>query len=583
MGRIDAVSRGPDRWVAGGWLALVGCSSPAEVADPARIAWFEEVAEQVGIDFIHQSGHDGQRYLLPESAAGGVALFDMDSDGDLDIYLIQGAGGGNRLFENRGADGPEGLRFVDVTAQARAGDTGYGVGVTSGDYDGDGDPDLYITNVGANVLLRNDRRDEGDVVFSDVSVEAGVADSSFGTGAAFFDFDRDGDLDLYLVNYVVWSEGVERDCRNRLSERDYCDPNEYGAPAPDRLFRNEGPDGSGVVRFRDVSREAGIQTAWGNGLGVVVADFNNDTLPDVFVANDRNPDHLWLNRSAPDGARFVEQAVLLGCAVDEDGVAKAGMGVDAVDVDDDGDLDLLVGNFKDESDSLFRNEGDYLVDVTAGFGLKTASRPFTRFGLALVDFDNDGWLDLFEATGRVARQERRYTADPYAEPNLVFRGVPRASGGQRFELLANPGGDIELPIASARAAAFGDIDNDGGMDVVIVNRDGPAHLLHNLRTANGNWISFRPVTAAGADAFESTVSIEVHGRRMSRPIRTAHSYLAASDPRAHFGLGSADAVSTVEVRWPDGEVEEFGSLEVGRVWELRQGAGTAQASATIGN
>ncbi|MCH7870432.1 MAG: VCBS repeat-containing protein, partial [Planctomycetes bacterium] len=372
-------------------LTLLACNretgTPA-AAPQAPVGWFQERAAAAGLNFVHQSGHRA-RFLMPENVCGGVALFDMDGDGDLDAYFVQsGSADGpaeerppNQLFRNNG-DGT----FTDVTAGSGSADRGYGMGVATGDYDGDGDLDLYVTNLGPNVLLRND----GDGHFTDVTDRASVGESRWSASAAFLDYDADGDLDLFVTNYINWSVVTELECYNlSIAQLDYSPPEAYNAPTADTLYMNNG-DGT----FTDVSEVTGIADGMGTGLGVIAGDFTNDGFIDVFVANDGMMDRLWVN----DGAgRFTDQGVLLGCAVDENGVPKAGMGVVAADYDSDGDLDLLVCNRRTESDSLFRNTDGAFVDATAGAGLAVTSRVFTRFGLGWIDCDNDGWPDLYEA------------------------------------------------------------------------------------------------------------------------------------------------------------------------------------------
>src|SRR5262249_2883773 len=301
------------------------------------------------------------------------------------------------------------------------------------------------------------------------------------TGAAFFDYDGDGALDLFVVHYLNWRPAAEVECFSLTGVPDYCSPASYDLPSAATLYHNN-RDGT----FTDVSVPSGVAGAVGNGLGVVAGDFDGDGRIDVFVANDRTPNHLWLNQG---GGRFRESALSLGCALDQDGVAKSGMGVYAVDADGDGDLDLLVVNLDGESDSFFRNQGRFFVDDTAAVGLRTTSRPFTRFGAALLDFDNDGALDLYEANGRVGLQSVRYSADPYAERSLLFRGL----AGPRFEEVTPRGGTAPPLVAASRAAAFGDIDNDGGIDVVVVNRDARPFLLRNVVRPRGHFILLRVV------------------------------------------------------------------------------------------
>ena len=543
---------------AHGSLAACRPTSSERVGEGASAPWFEEIAARAGIDFVHHSGH-GKQHYLPEIMGGGAALFDMDNDGLLDMYFVQSgqltdpsAGPGNRLYRNRG-DGT----FENITERSGAGIKTYGMGVAAGDFDNDGYTDLYVTNFGHNVLLKND----GHGHFTDVSAKAGVASSGWSTSAAFVDYDGDGALDLFVVHYLNWQRSADVECFSLGGVPDYCSPASFDLPSASTLYHN---NGNGT--FTDVSERSGIATAVGNGLGVVAGDFNRDGRIDIFVANDRTPNHLWLNQG---GGRFQESALTMGCALDQDGAAKSGMGVDAVDLDDDGDLDLLVVNLDGESDSFFRNQGQFFKDDTVTVGLRTPSRPFTRFGAAFRDFDNDGYLDLYEANGRVGLQSQRYGPDPYAEPSLLFRGL----AGPRFEEVA-PRGGVRTPLAAtSRAAAFGDIDNDGGIDVVVVNRDSRPYLLHNVVKSRGHWILLRVVDDHGRDALGAELTMTVGSRTIHRDVRAAYSYLASSDPRVHVGLGSESAARQVIVRWPDGVRESFGDVAADRIAVLRRGSG----------
>ena len=529
---------------------LCACSPPA----PTTPEWFAEEAVGRGLDFHHVSGFNA-RYLLPEITGSGAALADLDGDDDLDIYLVQSgslqAGASqheDRVYLNLG-DG----RFEPGPEVPDA--AGYGMGVAVGDYDNDGDVDLYVTNVGRNVLLRNDGRG----TFENVAAAAGVDEPGWGASAAFLDLDADGDLDIFLANYIRWSLDAELDCF-MAGVRTYCPPQNYKAAAPDVLFRNNG-DGT----FTDVSQEAGLKLAFGNGFGVVGADFDGNGHTDIFVANDMTVNQLWLNQG---GLRFVESALQWGCGVDEYGQAKAGMGVAAADIDDDGDTDVLVVNLGGQTDSLFLNQGAWFDDATAPFGLGVSSRKHTRFGVALADFDNDGNLDLFEANGRVAHAEAG-EGDLFAEPNTLYRGT-RAG---RFELV-EPAGGVSPPLVhTSRGLAAGDVDDDGGIDLLVVNRDAAPYLLMNRAAKHGNWIRFRVLTRHGRDAHGATVALHTNGRRVQRDVQPAASYLSSNDPRVHFGLGAADSVTDVTVRWPTGEVETFGDFEAGRTVQLRQGRG----------
>ena len=532
---------------------LCGCEPGSQ--EPGKQVWFEDQAMHRGLDFQHQSGFSGN-YWLPEITTGGAALADLDGDGDIDAYLVQGGripGGnvdapGNRLYFNQGNG-----HFH--AADSGAEDRGYGMGVATGDYDNDGDIDLYVTNLGANVLLRND----GAGHFDNVTTSSGVADDGWGTAAAFLDLDHDGDLDLFLVNYLHWSPVTAKECFSP-DIRTYCGPTSADAQ-PDRLFRNNG-DGT----FTDVSLAAGINVAYGSGLGIVGADVNGDGLMDVFVANDGMVNQLWLNQG---NLRFVDESFLWGCAMDDHGIAKAGMGVAAADVDDDQDVDILVMNLARQTDSFYRNEGTHFVDATSMTGLGAPSSRFTRFGVALADFDNDGVLDVYEANGRTLHTPEHSDDDFFAQPNSLFRGL----GGGRFEPVRHQGGTLATLVHTSRGVVKGDIDNDGGIDLLVINRDARPYLLMNQIYQRGHWARFRVLTRYGRDAHGATVSAIIGGKRQYRNVQVAASYLAANDPRVHFGLDSHTGILDVEVRWPSGESEAFGDFPADRTAILQYGEG----------
>ena len=495
---------------------------------------------------------------MPEIMGGGAALFDMDGDGDLDAYLVQSgslypdsdASGANGLFKNLGQ-----ARFEDVSAVSGAADAGYGMGVACGDPDHDGDVDLYVTNLGSNTLLLND----GSGRFVDGTDAAGVGDPGWSTSAAFCDLENDGHLDLYVCNYLDWQAENELPCRNQMGTADFCSPQNYESPAADTVYRNNG-DGT----FGDMSRELGTLAHPGTGLGVACADFDGDSRLEVFVANDGMPNLLF----EPTETGWEEVGLLRGCALDSDGVAKAGMGVDVEDIDGDGDPDLLVCNLRHQADSFYRNDGGAFRDKTVAVGLGSVSRPYTRFGLGWVDFDNDGRFDLFEANGRVMRQAQTFSDDPYAEPNLLLRGL--AEGG--FEPVS---ADPAQPAYNSRAAAFGDVDNDGGVDVLLVNLDGPAQLFLNAAQDRGNWVTF-DLRDGDRSALHARVSIAADAGREYRYARSASGYQASSDPRVHFGLGAGELARDVTVTWPDGDVEVFGDLPAERIHSLQRGTGAAR-------
>ncbi|MDP6539709.1 MAG: CRTAC1 family protein [Planctomycetota bacterium] len=552
--------------VAGGLLAACGgggsggkrvVAVPGGSAESAPI-WFEEVALASGLDFTHAAFHE-QRFWMPEISPGGVGLIDFDGDGLLDVYCVQSGdpaadaidSGPNRLFRNVG-----GGSFEEVAGAAGADDTGYGHGCAVGDYDGDGDADLYVTNLRANVLYRNDGGR-----FTDVTAESGTAVENWSTACSFVDYDADGDLDLFVVNNLNWSPDIELVCRSGQSERDYCSPANYNLPSVDRLFRN---DGGG--RFTEVTEEAGLGAGTGIGLGVALADFDGDGSVDFYVANDSVPNLLWMN----DGkGRFTNRALLLGCAVNGSGASEAGMGVQAVDVENDGDWDLYMTHVRDETNTFYRNQGGSFSDTTAATGLAGPSRRMTGFGMGFADFDHDGVVDLWVANGRVDLWRPYPNPErPYAEPNQLFAGL----GDGRFEEIAG-GGVADVPMGTSRAAALGDLDDDGDLDIVYLDWNGPLRLLRNVAPRAGGWIGLRLVDAAGADVLGAVVRVDTAGGSHYRQSFTSYSYCAASDPRVHFGLGQSERVDAVLVRWPDGTEESFGPLAGGRYHELGWGGG----------
>ena len=549
--------------------------------------WFTDRARELGIDFEHFNGMSGE-FHLAEIMAPGAALFDMDNDGDLDAYLVQGRmlGAGksfedalippgpdvplpltDRLYRNDleiGAGGSRTPRFTDVTEGSGLDVRSYGMGVAAADFDNDGWVDLYRTRLGANQLFRNN----GDGTFRDVSRRAGVEDAGWGVSASFLDVDRDGWLDLYVGNYVAYSPEDEERCLTPTGERDYCAPKSYAA-APDRLYRNHG-DGT----FADVTGSAGIGREYGPALGVLGADFNADGWVDIYVANDGEPNQLWINRQ--DGT-FRNGALLAGVAVDRGGDTEASMGVDAGDFDADGDDDLFMTHVTAETNTLYVNVGNgFFEDRSAGVGLGAPSMPYTGFGAAWADFDNDGWLDLLAVNGHVLTIESLAAAgDPFPlhQRNQLFRNLE----GRGFEDFSDRAGPALRLSEVSRGAAFGDVDNDGDVDVLVANNNGPARLLVNEVGQENPWLGLRLVSAAGPrDAPGARVGVfRDAGPVLWRRARSDGSYASASDPRVVVGLGEAEAVTGVRVEWPSGRVEDWNDVPVRSWTTLTEGTGQA--------
>ncbi len=555
-------------------VAPAGCRRssevPAGVAQPtnpvvailpdAGAAWFEVVDSTSGLDFRHSTGKTG-RFHLPEMETGGVGLIDYDGDGWLDVICIDGgsldpakpAPPRHRLYRNLG-----GWKFADVTEKAGfVCPDGYGMGCTVGDFDGDGWPDIYVTQLGGNHLFRNN----GDGTFSDVTARAGVAVNSWSTSAAFVDYDGDGHLDLMVVNYVRWSPSVEMECSGSGGRRDYCSPLNYHAPAPAVLFHNRG-DGT----FEDVTTAAGLSKAYGNGLGIATGDFDHDGRVDLYVANDAMPNQLWLNQG---NGRFVEDAALRGCALNALGVPRAGMGVVAVDLLQRGWLDLFVTHLAGEGNGLFLNQGGNFLDSVTPDGPMAGSTAHTGFGVAFADFDNDGECDLYVSNGRVRLGvDQPDPAEPYAEASTLHRGLGRG----RFAEVPRAG--LASPrLAVARGLAAGDLDNDGAIDLVVAERDGPVRLLRNRAATGHHWVELRLLDAAGHETRNAIVRFESGATTHWRQDQPNQGYCSSNDPRIHVGLGTVGEAGHAWIRWSDGKSEDFGPLATDRLHVLRAGTG----------
>jgi hypothetical protein len=568
-------------------LSLASCGSgtaPATTATTSTASdepYFTEQAKAAGIDFVHFNGMSGE-YYYPEIMAPGVAIFDYDNDGDLDLYLVQsqmlgkGKALENALFPPKGplkdrlyrndlsvsADGKRTLHFTDVTDQAGIDIQTYGMGVAAGDVDNDGFVDVYRTGLTEGVLLHNN----GNGTFSDITAKSGAANKGgWGVSASFVDLDRDGWLDLYVGNYLLYTTEGDIDCLSVTGQHDYCPPNSY-RPQPDKLYRNRG-DGT----FVDITKTALIGGSYGPALGVSTADFNNDGWMDIYVGNDGMPNQLWINQK---NGTFKDMAFLNGAAVNGQGNSEASMGIDAGDYDNDGDEDLFVTNWLAQMNILYQNQGNAVFeDRKAASGLGAPSLAKTGFGTAWFDFDNDSWLDLITLNGSVSMIEAQARAKdlfPLKMLNQLFRNL----GDGRFEDVSARGGEPFKLLDVSRGAAFGDIDNDGDEDVVVGTANGPTRLFMNNIGNKNHWLGLRLIGVGGRDMLGARVSIvRPSGPTIWRRLRSDGSYASANDPRVLVGLGTSTAPVTVRVQWPDGKMEEWADQGIDRWTTLKQGSG----------
>jgi hypothetical protein len=516
---------------------------------------FREVSKAWGIDFRHHHGGSGQRYFL-ETMSGGVVMLDYDLDGDEDLFFVDGgrlpgspsykAGEEprSRLYRNDGG------RFVDRTDASGIRLAGYGSGGTAGDVDNDGDLDLFVTQFGADQLFVN----QGDGTFVDGTARAGVADPLWSTSAAFADTDRDGDLDLYITNYVDFSFETFKPCSDPKTHIvGYCGPESYNG-LPDRFYRNRG-DGT----FEDATQAAGFGGAVGPGLGVVFGDIDNDLWPDLYVANDQKPNFLFRNLGIEGKGTFEDLSLLSGTALSGAGRAEAGMGVDIDDYDGDGLMDIVVTNFELESNGLYRNLGaSTFSDNRFIAQIAEPSLSFLAFGVDFADLDQDGDLDLVIANGHINdRAPDLLEGSRYAQRNQVFENL----GNGKFREDSATGMDV---VRVSRALVTGDLDLDGDLDVVIVNSNDLTEVYENVGEKNGRWLS---VTLQGSkanrDGIGSRLELAAGGKTQIRDVRTASSYQAQNALAAHFGLGTSDVgagADRLTVKWPSGKVQVFARI-----------------------
>jgi hypothetical protein len=538
----------------------------------ARLAVFADVTSQLGIRFQHDASPTSQKYLV-ETMGAGVALFDCDNDGRLDIFFVNGAriddpmpkGATsqkdgpkywNRLFHQK-TDG----MFEDITEKAGLAGESYGMGVATGDYDNDGKEDLYVTAYPRNRLYHND----GNCTFRDVTEKAGVGGSGWSASAVFVDIDNDGLLDLIVARYMDWSFDNNPYCGEHLpGHRAYCNPDLFRG-VPLLLYHNEGNG-----QFRDITEKAGFGKLAARALGLAIADMDHDGRMDIVVANDAMREFLLHNQG--DGT-FKDVAVEAGTAVDEDGRVYAGMGTDFADYDNDGKSDIIVTDLSDQKYALYHNagKGNFTYE-TGSTGLGMISRPYGGWGVKFMDYDNDGWKDLFIAQGHVLDTiQLTFPHLKYLQPPLLLRN----EAGKRFKDISADSGPIFQKKWAARGLAVGDIDNDGRLDVAVTTNNGPAYVLKNRDSNAGHWLTLNLIgTKSNRDGIGAEIKlVTASGREQYATVTTGGSYLSASDKRAHFGLGDDNSTRVVEIRWPSGIVQRLENVAANQILTVTEAEG----------
>jgi hypothetical protein len=550
---------------------LLACLS-IELASAQKSVTFDNIAAAAGVTFTHVNGASPDKYLAETMGSGGL-FFDYDNDGWIDLFLVDGgsladaavnARARHRLFRNLGTG-----TFKDVTEPSGIRHAQYGMGACAGDVDNDGRIDLYVTNYGANVLYRN----AGNGAFTDVTRTAGVGLTGWSTSCAFVDVDVDGDLDLFVTNYLDAPKTNNRFCGDPQRRiRVYCHPLVYPGVA-NVLYRN---DGKGT--FTDASAAAGLEKYIGNGLGVVVGDYDDDGRPDVFVANDSVPNFLFHNEGS---GRFSEVGLLAGVAVARDGKPRAGMGTEFADYDGDGRLDLVVTNHEFETTSLFRNDGGgAFVDTTLEAGISAPTLPLVGFGVAFFDLDNDADLDLSIVNGHVIDNTALFRpGSTHAQRKLLFQNT----NGRRFDEVGRQSGAGFTRDDVGRTLIGADIDNDGDVDLVVTNNGGAPDILRNAGGNALNAISIRLAgTRSNRDGIGARVTVVTGTRSQVREVKSGSSYLGQNDLRAHVGLGEARRADRIDVRWPAGRVETIRDVAANQVVTITEGQGITKRSPFVG-
>ncbi len=543
--------------------AILVCGALAAIStggaiDARQLPAFTDVAPRSQFSYVTRNDYRSRKYFI-QPLAGGVAILDYDNDGKMDIFFTNGAelpsmkkpaAFANALLRNRG----EGV-FEDRTSAAGlgGGDSGYHIGAAAGDYDNDGDPDLFLANAGSNTLLRNN----GDGTFTDATAGSGISkpQHTLSVGAAWFDYDNDRLLDLVVSDYTIWTPETDYQCADAVKREIYCSPTRY-ISVPNRLYRNLGNG-----KFEDVTERAGLAEAHGKGMGVSIADVNNDNLPDIFIVNDTERNFLFINQGA---GRFREQGAIYGVSFNDDGIAVNGMGSDAKDFNNDGFVDLFYNNLATQVYALFAGDrGRFFRYVSPSTGLGRLSYRFGGWGAGFIDYDNDGWKDLYSANGDVD-----YLGDNAKQSDTMWRNLD----GKSFADVSAAMGVAFTRQGFHRGAAFADLNNDGSLDIVVTGLNERPRILINAGATGAHWLLLDLQGTRGSrDAIGAKVKVTTaSGRVLHNHVSVSTGLMSSSDRRVHFGLGPESAISAIEIRWPGGQVQTLSDVKADQILRVSE-------------